>query len=560
MKWKTLSKRKESLHHKKYSSVLLEILKNRGFKNENEIERFLNPIYEKDLHDFSSLPDIKEFLDRTYLAIKNNEKVVIFGDFDVDGITATTLLVEALNKIGIRTGYYLPHRTEEGYGLNKKALTEISKKASLLITVDCGIRDHEAVSFAKKLGLDVIITDHHEPGENLPKGIAIVNPKVYYSKYPERNLAAVGVVFKIINAIVKDSRFQKSFKKGEEKWLLDLVALATISDSVPLLGENRVLTKYGLIVLSKTKRLGLQGLMDVSGVDRRKINSETVSFNLSPRLNVAGRLSHADQAIKLLQSSSYEEALSLAGELDKMNLERQRLTEAALKEALTYFKKDITEKVLFLSSSDWHRGIIGIIAGRVAGNFSRPAFAIEKGNKKCFGSARSFGDVNVVSLLERCSDVLLQFGGHKNAAGFSFLTKDIDIFKEKLLKEAEFLTPKDLEESIDVEMEVEGNELTFDLASDLERLEPFGEKNLEPMFLIKGVKVIDKREVGAAQNHLLLRVAPNKSSKVFKAIGFKMAEKGEKVRAGNKLDIVFKLRINEFNGFSNLDLNIVDFR
>ncbi len=545
----------------KYSPILIEVLKNRGIENEKEIERFLNPSYEEDLYEPFLLPDIKKILARIYKAQKNNEKVVVYGDFDVDGITATTLLFEALEKVGIKADYYLPDRIKEGYGLNKKALLEISKKASLVITVDCGIRDTEAVSFAKKLGLDVIITDHHEPGEELPKGVAVVDPKIEKSQYPERNLTAGALVFKIINALLKDERFKACFQKGEEKWLLDLVALATIADSVPLLDENRVLTKYGLLVLGKTRRLGLQALMNVAGIDRRKITSEAVSFNLSPRLNVAGRLSHADSAFQLLRTSSYKKALLLARELDKMNLERQRLAEAALGEALNQVEKGKGQKFLFTASPDWHRGIVGIIAGKLADNFSRPALAIEKGRKMCFGSARGCGEIDVIALLKKCEDLLIQFGGHRGAAGFSLLTKDIETLKKRLQKEAASLKITDLKETLEIDTEVGGEDLTLDLTSELEKLEPFGEANPEPVFLSRNFEIIEKRVVGVEQNHLWLRLRPPFSKgMIFKAIGFKMADRENEISPGAKIDLVFNLRVNEFNGFKNLDLIIIDFR
>lgn len=562
MRWNILSKRKAVLNHKKYPKILLEVFQNRGIKSEEEAERFLNPNYENDQYNSSLLPDIKEFLDRIYLARKNNEKIVIWGDFDVDGIVSTVLLHEILEKIGLAVDYYLPHRIDEGYGLNKKALLKISKKASLVITVDCGIRDLETISYGRKLGVDIIITDHHEPAKELPKSCVIVNPKVSHSKYPEKNLAAGGVVFKIGKAILEDERFKDYFIKGEEKWFLDLVALATIADAVPLLGENRVLTKYGLIVLGKTKRPGLSGLIDVAGIDKRKINSETVSFYISPRINVAGRLSHADDAFHLLKSSSYKNALSLARNLDKMNLERKRLTEAALKEAFSQIgEADEATKILFANSPDWHRGIVGIIAGRMADNFLRPAFAIEKGKKKSFGSARSAGDFNVVSLLEKCADLLIRFGGHKNAAGFSLLSKNIDVFKERLLKETALLDFGNFEENISVDGEIFGDEINYELTSFLEKLEPFGEGNSEPIFLGRNFKVIDKKLVGASQNHLSLVVRALSAKKpVFKAIGFKMGGREKEIALDSKIDLVFKIRLNEFRGAKNIDLIMLDFK
>jgi len=550
-----------------YSKLTLQLLWDRELKTQKKIDEFFNINY--DLHDPFLMKDMEKAIKRIEKAKK--EKVAIFADYDADGICGATIIVEVLKLFKIKPSIYIPNRNIEGYGLSLKAVELLAKKnVKLIITTDCGVTDFEEVKLAKKLGIDVLIFDHHEIPKQLPRALAIINPKQKDCKYPFKFLSGAGVAFKLAQAVAHIKKIDSNW----EKWLLDLVAISTAADSMPLYGENRILMKYGLIVLSQTKRIGLKVLMEIAKVKPKydpetletNLTTHTLGFILGPRINAASRMSHGKLAFQLINSSNKKESRKVAQILEKKNQERQQLTRKIFNEAKQRVSKN--KKVIFEGDKNWPAGIAGLIAQKLKDEFYLPAFIFQKLPDFCAGSVRSISNINVVKVMEKCKGVLIEFGGHPVAAGFKLLEKNIDKFRELLEKEIKKeLKGKKLISILEIDAEMALKDFNFRTFKEIQKFAPFessseitknGKRNNIPIFLLNGLKVLKIRKVGSNGGHLKMYL--EKNNKRFNAIGFNLGDFCGKINTGDKINIVFELINNKWNGSEELQLKIIDLK
>lgn len=539
------------------SQTIKKILAGRGISDPAEVEAFLNPDYASQLHDPFLLSDMAKAVKRIGRAVEKGESIVIYGDYDIDGITASALLLDVFAALGAQAASYIPDRFEEGYGLNLEAMKRLKQGgANLVVTVDCGVTAKAEVAWANQNGLDIIVTDHHAVPEELPEAVAVVNPKRPGDKYPFKELAGVGVAFKLAQAL------QQELGKplpGHEKWLLDLVALGTVCDVVPLYGENRVLASYGLRVLNKTRRRGIVALAEAAGADPNDLRSYHLGYVLGPRMNAAGRLEHASGSLELLTTSDPQRARELATELDALNRQRRaeqaKIEEAANEQAEQY--KD--DPFLVLAHEDWNHGIVGIAAARVAERWGKPAIIMQIMGKTTKGSARSAGGLNLVEALRGAHDHLQKYGGHHYAAGLTLETAKIETVRRMLNEHAakQKLEPR---AKYQPEAAVESlGELNWDFYAELERLEPFGHGNPIPVLEAANWRVEQLRWVGADGKHLKLALSDG-SGRAIDAIGFNCKEKYPDIQLGDSVKAVFQLTKNEFNGRTTLQINLVELK
>jgi len=562
-KWEFLPQADFSLTQKLVSElslpeVVAKILASRGIKTSLEADRFLKPKL-SELYDPFLLKDIDKGVNRVIQALKENQKIMIFGDYDVDGITATSLVFLVLNRLGGDVSYYLPNRLIEGYGLSEEGIVEAEKRgAQLLITVDCGVTACKEVDFANSKGIDCIITDHHEPSDVLPNAYAIIDPKQKDEEYPGGELSGVGVAFKFAQALYR--KLGQDESELEEH--LDLVALGTSADIVPLVGENRVLTKFGMTQIARTTKPGLKSLIFIAGILGKEIGTGQIVYVLAPRINAVGRLGDAEKAIRLLTTKNHELGARLARELDEDNRRRKHIDETTLEEALKMIEKNTdlsSDKVIVLSSSSWHQGVIGIVASRLVERFHRPAILIAIDGDEGKGSARSIPEFHLHDALRECKEFLLKYGGHKYAAGLSILPENIDCFREKL----KMITDKKLKDedlvpkiTIDSELELEG--IDHKLVDMLELFSPFGPQNLRPVFITKSLEVFGEPYI-VGNNHLRFKV--KKNDKVFDAIGFGLGDWAKPLSMKKiKIDLVYVVGKNEWNDSIQLQLQVRDLR
>ncbi len=550
--------------------LIAQILINRGIKTVEGINDFLTSSI-NNLHDPFLLPDMEKAVERIGRAISSGEGILIYGDYDVDGVTATSLLYLFFKEIGYDASYYIPHRLREGYGLREDAIYKIKEKGiSLIITADCGITSNPQVAAARGLGIDVIITDHHEPPDVLPQAYAVINPNRTDSLYPFRDLAGVGVAMKLAQGVLQGFKEIKEFNDPVTPQpldpilhkYLDLVALGTIADVSPLIGENRKLVKEGLKLLSKGERKGIAALKLVSNLDGQNISVGIVGFTLAPRINAAGRLDDADIGVMLLTTDSEEEAVRCAKMMDEKNRERQRIEEEILNEVKERINKDIdinNAKAIVLSSENWHQGVIGIIASRIVDEYYRPTILIsmrEDGIGK--GSARSIPAFHLYDGLLECSSYLDAFGGHKYAAGITIRKDRIDLFSERFNEiVGAKLKNEDFVPRLYIDSEININDLNFKILKGFELLEPFGISNPEPVFSISDVEALYPKIVG--KNHLKLKVRQERAQ--ADAIGFNMGEKIQMFNeSGSGFDIAVTPRLNEWQGTLSIQMKIKDIR
>ena len=562
-KWEFLPQADFSLTQKLVSElslpeVVAKILANRGIKTSLEADRFLKPKL-SELYDPFLLKDIDKGVNRVIQALKENQKIMIFGDYDVDGITATSLVFLVLNRLGGDVSYYLPNRLIEGYGLSEEGIVEAEKRgAQLLITVDCGVTACKEVDFANSKGIDCIITDHHEPSDIMPKAYAIIDPKQKDEEYPGGELSGVGVAFKFAQALYK--KLGQDESKLEEH--LDLVALGTSADIVPLVGENRVLTKFGMTQIARTTKPGLKSLIFIAGIMGKEIGTGQIVYVLAPRINAVGRLGDAEKAIRLLTTKNHELGARLARELDEDNRRRKHIDETTLEEALKMIEKNTdlsSDKVIVLSSSSWHQGVIGIVASRLVERFHRPAILIAIDGDEGKGSARSIPEFHLHDALRECKEFLLKYGGHKYAAGLSILPENIDCFREKLkMITDKKLKDEDLVPKITIDSEVELEGIDHKLVDMLELFSPFGPQNLRPVFITKSLEVFGEPYI-VGNNHLRFKV--KKNDKVFDAIGFGLGDWAKPLSMKKiKIDLVYVVGKNEWNDSIQLQLQVRDLR
>lgn len=507
---------------------------------------FLSPDYSKK-HDPFLLPDMKAAVDRLVKAHKKQEKITIYGDYDIDGLTATTLLLDAFKSFGFEhVKAFIPNRFVEGYGLTVDAIERIAADgAELIITVDCGSLSHKEIERANELGVDVIVTDHHNVAETPPPAIATINPKRTDHTYPFIDLAGVGVAFKLVQALQTKL---KGLPEGQEKWLLDLVALGTVCDVVTLVDENRVNVFYGLKVLAQTRRPGLKALMAVVGVEPRAVNARSLGFALGPRMNAAGRLETAEYALNLLTSTDGMAALNIARQLDTMNKARRAEQDQIFKEAIIQAEERMNDPVLVVSSEGWNHGIVGIVAAKLLEKYQKPTYVLAEMGEESKGSARSYGDFSAADAIRAAEDLITKGGGHKLAAGVTLPTKNIDAFRkkvndfykeQKLKDQASLLLPQ-------ADTDADIVELTEALVDAIAALEPFGMGNPQPILRTTELLVMDQRKMGDSSQHVKLTLKNEEGESIqmlaFSAPDYFFVEPGEKVTVWYSVDI------NEWQG------------
>ena len=555
-KWQICEVDKEKVEKLKskygISELLATILVNKNITTQKEIEEFLNPT-RNDFFDPFLINDMDIAVERIRKAIETQEKVIIYGDYDVDGITSITVLKSFLKDVGLDVDYYIPNRLEEGYGLNKNAIDEIAKnKYTLMITVDCGISAIEEVNYANSLGIEVIVTDHHEPGEELPKALAVIDNKRKDSKYPFRELAGVGVAFKVSQALAQ------SMNVKEEEYLkyLDIVCVGTISDIVPLISENRVITKLGIKLLKQTRNTGLKAIINSSGYSQ--INSTTISFGVAPRINACGRMGKAEQALKLLLSKDIYEVNKLTQELNNYNRERQEIEKEIFESVLNKIEQNNLDKnrTIVVGGEGWHHGVIGIVSSKITEKYFKPSILLsfeEDGTGK--GSGRSIPGFDLHEALMKCENCLEKFGGHSMAVGLTLKKDKFEQFYDEFEKVAEENKTENIVPIINVDAKIELNEIDKTVVEDLKQLEPFGEANKMPVFALKNIRIDSIRALSEGK-HLKLTLRDN--NQIINAIGFNIGELANEYKIGDKVDLAGVLEINTFNGIDNLQINIKD--
>ncbi|MCP4568863.1 MAG: single-stranded-DNA-specific exonuclease RecJ [FCB group bacterium] len=538
--------------------AVIRILVNRKLDTIEKIKAYLEPSL-NDLSDPFILKDMDAAVTRITDALRENERIMIYGDYDVDGITATSLLFLIFNRLGAQVDFYLPNRLTEGYGLTKEGIDEAKNRGiTLMVSVDTGITAIDEVKYAKSQGIECIITDHHEVGDFLPEAVAIVNHKQPDCPYDGAELAGVGVAFKLAQALYR--RLGQDESELEEH--LDLVALGTSADIVPLLGENRTLTKFGFQQIARTTKPGLKSLAFISGLMGKEIGTGQVAFVLAPRINAIGRLGDAQHAIRLLTTKDEQLAAKIARELDSENRRRKTIDETTLKEALDQigeqcdFEKD---KAIVLCSEGWHLGVIGIVASRIVEKHHLPTvlIAIDKGEGK--GSARSIPGFHLTEALKKCEDLLIRFGGHKYAAGLTIKPENVEAFRKRLVDVSrEMLSDEDMISKLHIDAEIELDSIDNTFLDLLETFNPFGPMNMRPVFLTRNIEVVGQPYL-VGRNHLKMKV--RKGEKVIDVIGFGFGDlvRPLATRTGT-IDMIYVIEYNHWNGVTRIQLRVKDIK
>lgn len=536
----------------KVSEIMAKLLVSRNIEFD-EIDNFLNGTLD-DLNDPYEIKDMDKLVERIDRALKNKEKICIYGDYDVDGITSITIMYQFLTKLGADVMYYLPDRLIEGYGINNNALDEIKKKdVSLIVTVDCGITAVDEVEHAKQIGLDICITDHHECAEILPNALAIVNPKRKDDEYSFKMLAGVGVAFKCLVAIAKKYNLDES----EYLKYLDIVSIGTISDIVPLVGENRIISRYGLKMMEKTENIGLKALLKL--VNYKEIDSMMVSFGMAPRINACGRMGNASAAVKLLLEKDEKTAERIALELDKLNQDRKDVESVIFDEAIDMITKNHLDKKnsIVLYKNSWHNGVIGIVASRLVNMYYKPVILLTKEHGLIRGSGRCPAGFSIYDALTECKDKVTQFGGHELAAGLSLeedmIPNFVEAFEEAAAKQKDGIS----EQIIDIDAQIERKDLNIQIIKDIRNLKPYGQSNQMPLFIYKGLKVNAIRTI-KDDKHLKLVLRDDKS--LIDAVGFSMGSRRDEIRIGDRVDIVGNVELNSYNTPKTIQIVLQDFK
>ena len=533
------------------SELLAKILVNRGITGEEEIEIFLNP-KRNNFHNPFLLNDMEKAVDRIIKAIETKEKTIIYGDYDVDGITSITVLKKFLNERGLQVDYYIPNRLDEGYGLNAEAIKKIAEQGyTLMITVDCGISGIEEVKKATSYGIETIITDHHEQLETLPEAYAIVNPKRKDNTYPFRGLAGVGVVFKVIQAI------SQKLNLDEKEYLkyLDIVCIGTISDIVPLVDENRVIAKLGLMLVKCTKNIGLRELIKETGY--KNVDSFMVSFGIAPRINACGRMGKQEEALELFLTDDYEKACTITKNLNQYNLQRQEIEKNIFDQAIEELQKENIDNLnsIVLAGENWHHGVIGIVASRITEKYFKPTILIGIENEIGKGSGRSVPGFDLHDALAQSAEYLEKYGGHEMAVGLSLNKDKIKDFKIHFEQIAKDKNVKSIVPVIKIDCEIGKKELNKQTVEQIKLLEPFGEKNKPPLISYKNLKIVSIRTLSEGK-HLKLMLKDGNDT--VNAIGFNLGELINDYLIGDKVDVVGTLEINNYNCEEQIQINIKD--
>ncbi|MFA7653547.1 MAG: single-stranded-DNA-specific exonuclease RecJ [Candidatus Magasanikbacteria bacterium] len=582
--------------HPELPAIATRLLWNRNLRTPEQIDEFLNPDYTSDIHDPFLFRDMEKAVTIIFDAIKNKQNITVHGDYDADGVCASVILIQTLLKLGAKpftekentegTRVFLPHREIDGYGLNTNTVKHLHKKhkTNLIITCDCGVSNLEEIKLTKELGMKIIITDHHAVPAEIPLADAIIHPKLPNEPYPDKGLCGAGVAFKLAQALLKKYCSQTNGKlsseescEGFEKWLLDLVAIATIGDMVPLIGESRTLTRYGLTVLNKTKNLGLKelyavaGIVDENGKFKHACDPHTVGFQIVPRLNAAGRMEHATVAFELLMAPDQKSAQKLAEQLNKNNSDRQKLTEQIVKSAHEQIEStnQKSNPILFVFDEKWTTGILGLVAGKLKDEFYKPVFVLGKNAEgNIVGSSRGISEFNIIVALQSMPEYFIKFGGHPQAAGLSI--KDnatLENFKAAIIARAQKeLSGVELVPQIEIDAEVDLENVNWKLYNLLQKFEPFGMNNPEPTYGACGLTLVSADPVGQDGKHLRLMVKHN-SHTVHKTIAFGFGDTNrhpadwkKTLKPGDKIDLAFTIDVNEWNGNRELELKIEDIK
>ncbi|KAB3537276.1 single-stranded-DNA-specific exonuclease RecJ [Alkaliphilus pronyensis] len=539
------------------SKTTAKLLFNRGVYEVEEARRFLEASL-SDLYNPFLLKDMEKVVYRINEAIKNKESIWIYGDYDVDGVSSTALLIRYFNSINYTVNYYIPDRMEEGYGVNSEAIKEIvDKGGKLIITVDCGITSVNEVAYGNGLGIDIVITDHHQCQEELPPAYGIINPKQEDCTYPFKQLCGCGIALKLIQAMMPKEDFIKN-----ASFYLDIVALATVADIVPLIDENRIIVKNGIKAMENSANAGIKALVEVCGLTGKKITGGHIGFMLAPRINAAGRIGNAKIGVDLLTSSNYDEALELAKFLDSENRERQNIEMEIFKQAEKQLFEDNqlhNRKFLVLYQEGWHQGVIGIVASRIVEKYYRPTIVLSVEDGVAKGSARSISGYNIFEALSSHKDMFIKFGGHEQAAGLSMEQAMLEEFKERINKQAsETLTEEDFIREISFDEHLIYNEINEELMTQLQLLEPHGMGNPGPKFLYRNLEVFSIKGVGTEGKHLKAELSTADGK--LNGIGFSLSYFTESIYPGDIVDVIFVPEYNSFNGHTNLQLNIKDIK
>ena len=535
--------------------AVVKVLVHRGIDTAEKLRMFLDPPHRLP-YDPLRLAGMDQALQRLYRAIDQKERVGVFGDFDVDGVTGSAIVAEGLGAFGVQVIPYLPHRLEEGHGLSNSAIEQlVSQDASLIVTVDCGVTSPDEVAYARELNADVIVTDHHLPHAALPDATAIINPQLPGGSYPFVSLCGAGLAFKLVQGL-----FQFCGQAWDRR-LLELAALGTIADLVPLVDENRYLVREGLIELARTQRPGLQALYRCAGVQGSPFTTETVSFQVAPRLNAPGRLGHAIDTFRLLTTSSTAEAESLAQKLERLNRQRRELTEEAMEAALVQVSSRVAADglpaLLLVSGQGITRGVAGLVAGRLAETYNRPAVAMSVEDDYVVGSGRSIPQFDIFQAFADCQDLFVRFGGHAQAAGFTLAREKLPLLEERLIAAAtSVLDPRDLRPALDIDAEVGFDELAGDLPQWLSTMEPFGPANRRPVFLTRRAQVLDTRYLGNGGQHLQLKLA--QGDQRWTAMAFRQA--GRWQDGTPAVDLAYSVSRDQWQGVERTTLIILDFQ
>ena len=552
------------------SSVLRQILRNRQVA-EDQFDAFLHPDWERDIFPFQQFSQMSRAVARIFLALERGESIVIHGDYDADGVSGTTLLYTTLREIAEQLKYsfnikaFLPDREKDGYGVALHTVERLATEGvKLLITVDCGIANGLELGRAHELGMDAVVCDHHQMGQHYPEKAIVLHPLAPGEIYPNKVLCGTGVAFKLASALLDEARKRGApFPVGHEKWLLDLVAVATVTDVMPLMGENRALEYYGLKVLQRTRRPGLRAILNSSGTEIETVDTGSIGFRIGPRLNAAGRLASAELAFRTLAATTEAEAREAAFALERLNRERQQVFAGHYEEACAMADslKDASQ-VLVVVSDTWLPGIVGLIAGRLVSDYGLPAFAFTKVGEHYVGSGRSLGGLHLVEAMNYCGDeMFVKRGGHPQACGLTLHSRShVDSFREKVNDFAQkHFGAAGVQDTLSIDAELPLPEASWELVEDLTKCAPFGEGNRKPVFAAKHLRVMGADVMGSSGSHLRLMVVPPDGG-MFRLVGFNMGTWVRKLPLGSEIDIAYELETNTWKGNTELQYRLVDVR
>ncbi|MBT3230447.1 single-stranded-DNA-specific exonuclease RecJ [Candidatus Uhrbacteria bacterium] len=551
------------LQEKAGDSLIDQLLFNRDIDDEHK-EAFLNPDWDRDIHDPFLFTKMQQAVERAFTAIEKGQKIVIHGDYDADGICGSSIIFDVLQVLSVAMGAvlnveaFLPHRERDGYGVAMHTIERLDEQdVELLITVDCGIANAKELNRADEAGIDVIICDHHQLASEIPEKALIIHPLAPGETYPNKKLAGSGVAFKFACALLVEARKRGlAVPQGHEKWLLDLVAIATVTDVVPLTGENRVLEKFGLVVLNKTRRPGLLKIIENAKLELGSINTTDIGYRIGPRINASGRIREAKIAFDAINAMDANEATKFALELEMINRERQRLSDAAYKEARVLI--DLDRHVHVIWDQTWAPGIVGLVAGKIAHETNTSTFALTISGDQYVGSGRSARGLHLVEAMHSCGDIFVKAGGHPEACGLTFESLEmVELFKIKVNEFAKdrLALAEEMQELL-IDSEVSFEDIDWALHEQVEKFAPFGKGNSEPIFSLMNVRVASVKVIGQTGKHLKLRVGSEARS--IDCIGFGFGDLGTSLKIGSNIDLAFKIGVNEWNGQRNLQLIIED--